>query len=117
MPSQFTTFRFETGYRYANVPYWTGRQGITPPGANYTNDLTNPAHFICSNGADSGIGAGGIVANNTGNYLQDLNIGAAETACFNIEGGGEGTPGIGNIWQPDMRKSQWENTISIMVKL
>ncbi len=116
MPSQFTTFRFETGYRYANVPYWTGRQGITPPGANYTNDLTNPAHFICSNGADSGVGAGGIIANNTGNYLQDLNIGTAESACATIEGF-SGPPSINNIWQPDMRKSQWENTIAIMVKL
>jgi hypothetical protein len=116
MPSQFVTFRFETGYRYANVPYWTGRQGITPPGANYSLPLTNPAHFICSNGADSGIGAGGI-SDNSGNYLLDANLGSAETACFNMEGGGAGTPGIGNIWQPDLRKSQWENTIAIMVKL
>jgi len=123
MPSQFTTFRFETGYRYANVPYWTGRQGITPPGANYTNDLTNPAHFICSNGADSGVAAGGFATgpnglpyDNTGNYLNDLNIGTAENTCSQLEGGGsEGS--IGNIWRPDMRKSQWENTISIMVKL
>ncbi|HEY4709616.1 MAG TPA: outer membrane beta-barrel protein [Candidatus Acidoferrales bacterium] len=116
MPSQFVTFRFETGYRYANVPYWTGRQGITPPGANYSLPLTNPAHFVCSNGADSGIGAGGI-SDNSGNYLLDANLGSAETACFNMEGGGAGTPGIGNIWQPDLRKSQWENTIAIMVKL
>jgi len=115
MPSQFTTFRFETGYRYANVPYWTGRGGITPPGANYTVPNTHPQDFICSNGADSGIGAGGI-PNNSGNYLQDANIGAAETSCFNIEGGGEGSPSIANVWQPDMRKSQWANTISIMVK-
>jgi hypothetical protein len=116
MPSQFTTFRFETGYRYANVPYWTGRQGITPPGANYSLPTTNPSHFVCSNGADSGVGAGGI-ADNTGNYLHDANLGAAETACFNLEGGGgEGAPSLANVWQPDMRKSQWENTISIMVK-
>jgi hypothetical protein len=115
MPSQFTTFRFETGYRYANVPYWTGRQGITPPGANYSLPATNPSHFICSNGSDSGVGAGGI-ANNTGNYLQDANLGAAETSCFNLEGGGEGGPSLANIWQPDLRKSQWANTISIMVK-
>jgi hypothetical protein len=115
MPSQFTTFRFETGYRYANVLYWTGRQGITPPGANYSLPTTNPAHFVCSNGADSGVGAGGI-ADNTGNYLHDANLGSAETACFNLEGGGEGAPSIANVWQPDMRKSQWENTISIMVK-
>jgi hypothetical protein len=109
MPSQYTTFRFETGYRYANVPYWTGRQGITPPGANYSLPNTSPGHFLCSNGADSGIGAGGI-ADNTGNYLHDANLGAAEVAC----GGAEGN--LSNIWQPDLRKSQWANTISIMVK-
>jgi hypothetical protein len=109
MPSQFTTFRFETGYRYANVPYWTGRQGITPPGANYSLPSTNPGHFLCSNGNDSGIGAGGISGDNTGNIKNDANIGAVEAAC--------GTPGsLAGVWQPDLRKSQWENTIAIMVK-
>ena len=34
MPQQFITFRGEFGYRHANVPYFTGRQGITPPGGN-----------------------------------------------------------------------------------
>ena len=112
MPSQFTTFRFETGYRYANVPYWTGREGITPPGANYTVPTTSPADFLCANGTDSGFGAGGITTNNTGNILGDANIGAAEAVC----GPRTGLSGIASIWQPDMRKSQWENTIAIMVK-
>lgn len=30
MPKQYITFRAEYGYRHANVPYWTGRGGITP---------------------------------------------------------------------------------------
>src|SRR6201981_687297 len=30
MPRQYITFRWEYGYRHANVPYWTGRGGITP---------------------------------------------------------------------------------------
>ncbi len=34
MPSQFITFRWELGYRHANVPYWTGRGGITPIAGN-----------------------------------------------------------------------------------
>ena len=116
MPSQFTTFRFETGYRHSNVPYWTGRQGLTPPGANYSLPSTNPADFICSNGASSGVTAGGATAP-SGSILSDPNLPAAETACFNIEGGGSSSaPSLSNIWQPDLRKSQWENTISIMVK-
>jgi len=34
MPRQWITFRAEYGYRHANVPYWTGNGGITPPGGN-----------------------------------------------------------------------------------
>jgi hypothetical protein len=34
MPRQYITFRWEYGYRHANVPYFTGRGGITPPGGN-----------------------------------------------------------------------------------
>ncbi len=34
MPKQYITFRSEFGYRHANVPYWTGSGGITPPGGN-----------------------------------------------------------------------------------
>ena len=30
MPQQYITFRTEYGYRHANVPYWSGRGGITP---------------------------------------------------------------------------------------
>ena len=30
MPRQYITFRAEYGYRHANVPYWSGRGGITP---------------------------------------------------------------------------------------
>jgi hypothetical protein len=34
MPSQFVTFRIEDNYRGANVPYFSGPGGITPPGGN-----------------------------------------------------------------------------------
>jgi hypothetical protein len=34
MPKEYITFRTEYGYRHANVPYFTGRGGITPPGGN-----------------------------------------------------------------------------------
>jgi len=30
MPREYITFRTEYGYRHANVPYWSGRGGITP---------------------------------------------------------------------------------------
>jgi hypothetical protein len=34
MPRQYITFRWEYGYRHADVPYFSGRGGITPPGGN-----------------------------------------------------------------------------------
>ena len=34
MPSQYITFRWEFDHRAANVPYFTGRGGITPPEGN-----------------------------------------------------------------------------------
>ncbi len=34
MPSQYITFRAELVYRHANVPYFSGPGGITPPGGN-----------------------------------------------------------------------------------
>src|SRR6185503_4652150 len=34
LPSQYATFRFEYSHRAANVPYFTGAGGITPPGGN-----------------------------------------------------------------------------------
>jgi hypothetical protein len=34
MPSQYITFRWEFDHRAANVPYFSGRGGVTPPGGN-----------------------------------------------------------------------------------
>ena len=37
MPSQYITFRWEFDHRHANVPYWSGPGGVTPPGGNNGN--------------------------------------------------------------------------------
>lgn len=47
MPSQYITFRWEFDHRAANVPYWTGPGGITPPGGNNGT----PGSFVCMNGS------------------------------------------------------------------
>jgi hypothetical protein len=47
MPSQYITFRWEFDHRAANVPYWTGSGGITPPGGNNGS----PASFVCLDGS------------------------------------------------------------------
>ena len=87
MPSQFITFRAEMGYRHFDVPYWSGRGGVTPPGGNNGS----PGQFACSTGAPSG--------------TNDLTT--AESNC----GGG-----IQNVWFPDLRNGQIVNTLAIMVK-
>ena len=110
MPSQFITFRAETGYRYANVPYFSGRHGITPPGGNvaplsYNGTVGSSASYICTNGATSVVSS---FANYSGYGLPVDNVGNAVTnTCTSI--------GM-TLWQPDLRKSQWAETLSIMVK-
>jgi hypothetical protein len=42
MPLQFVTFRLEGNHRAANVPYFTGAGGITPPGGN----TGSPSSFV-----------------------------------------------------------------------
>src|SRR5437868_9693605 len=34
MPSEYIAFRWEFNHRAANVPYWSGAGGVTPPGGN-----------------------------------------------------------------------------------
>ncbi len=87
MPKQYITFRWEYDYRHANVPYWTGRGGITPPGGN--NGF--PQFFACSNGSSSG----------------QTSLGPAETAC----GGG-----ASSVFFPDLRRDESFIDMSILVK-
>jgi hypothetical protein len=87
MPKQYVTFRWEYDYRHANVPYWSGRGGITPPGGN--NNF--PQFYACSNGSSSG----------------QTSLGPAETAC----GGG-----LSSVWFPDLRRDESFIDMSIMVK-
>lgn len=86
MPAQYFTFRSEFGYRHANVPYFSGRHGLTPPGGNNGS----PGNYVCSNGSTSGV--------------SDLTM--AQTACG----------GPSSIWYPDLRKSQALVIFSILVK-
>jgi len=42
MPSQYVTFRMEYDHRHANVPYFAGAGGVTPPGGN----TGSPGSFV-----------------------------------------------------------------------
>jgi hypothetical protein len=92
MPKQYITFRTEYGYRHANVPYWTGRGGITP-GVNTTpSTVPNP-------------GAGSVVGNTTfvpGPFL-------SATPGFTCVAGTSG-------FCPDLRKDEPSVRVAIMVK-
>ena len=49
MPKPYFTFWAEAGYRHSDVPYFSGRGGITPPGGN--NGL--PQYYTCMTGASA----------------------------------------------------------------
>ena len=46
MPSQYITFRWEYNHRAANVPYFSGSGGVTPPGGN----TATPGGLACLSG-------------------------------------------------------------------
>jgi hypothetical protein len=89
MPKQYITFRWEYDYRHANVPYWTGRGGITPPGGN----TGTPTDYICNNGVSSG----------------QESLGPATTFCTSA-------PQNSSVWFPDLRKDESFIDMSILVK-
>jgi hypothetical protein len=101
MPAQFITFRLETGYRYSDVPYWSGRRGITPPASAGGPPLNNgqPTQYACANGTPSGQGYG--------------NLQAAANFCAGVASGANPATAI---WWPDLRTNQTVSTIAIMVR-
>jgi hypothetical protein len=116
MPAQYITFRFESGYRHANVPYWSGREGITPPGGNVAPVANNGvvgtgASYICTNGSTSAVSD--FTPSGLG-FTVD-NAGGAVAASCAAQYDASGSPSW-TAWQPDLRKGQAVNTIAIMVK-
>ena len=92
MPRQWLTFRWEYDYRHANVPYWTGRGGITPPGSGgvpYTNNGFSQ-YYACL----------------SGNSSMTTSLTQAYTNCG----------GPNSVWFPDLRRDQSMVNIDIMVK-
>jgi hypothetical protein len=86
MPREHITWWLEGVYRHSDIPYWTGRGGITPPGGN--NGAPN--QFACMSGAPSG--------------TNDLATATANCAP------------LGGVWFPDMRHGQATISAGILVK-
>ena len=62
MPSQYITFRWEYNHRAANVPYFSGSGGVTPPGGN----TGTPGSLVCLSGFTTCDGS------STNTWLPDL---------------------------------------------
>jgi len=97
MPRQWLTFRWEYDYRHANVPYWSGHGGVTPPGSTgvpYTNN-GYPQYYACLNGSPA------QTSGSPDTLLQ------AQSAC-----GAQGS----SVWFPDLRRDELLFDFDIMVK-
>ncbi len=86
MPKEYITWWAEVGYRHSDVPYFSGRGGITPPGGN--NGY--PQYYTCMSGATSGTAV----------------LAAAQAACG----------GASDVWFPDLRRSTSSLGVGVMVK-
>jgi hypothetical protein len=90
MPRQYITWWAEVGYRHADVPYFAGRGGVTPPGFPLGGTNGAPGQFACMNGAPSG--------------TSDLP--SATSNCSSV----------GGVWFPDLRRSEAKFSVGVMVK-
>ncbi len=90
MPKQWMTLRLEGDYRHANVPYWSGPGGVTPPAFLGSPTGTNngyPSQYVCMDGTPAG---------------QTL----TSSSCS----------ANGGVWYPDLRKDEILFDIDLMVK-
>jgi hypothetical protein len=87
MPKKYITWWLEGVYRHSDIPYWTGRGGITPPGGN----TGAPNQYVCATGGSAGT----------------ADLATAQANC----GGGPSS-----IWYPDLRRGQATISAGVMVK-
>src|SRR5262249_8162580 len=92
MPRQYITFRWEYGYRHANVPYFSGRGGITPG--------VNPSPSVIP-----GLTAGSLVGDTS--FAPGPSL--SPTPGFTCS---QGTTGF----CPDLRKIEQSFRMALMVK-
>jgi hypothetical protein len=86
MPKEYLTWWIETGYRHSDVPYFTGRGGVTPPKGN--NGF--PQYYTCMSGTSAGTS----------------DLAAAQVACG----------GASQVWFPDLRRSEAKLSAGVLVR-
>ena len=112
MPKTWLTWWAEIGYRHSDQPYWTGRNGITPPGGN----TGSPANYVCTNGTSSAALPSNSPSSPTGftpsgnGFLVDNTGGAVASACTATFGSGF------TAWFPDLVKNQGAASVGVMVR-
>ncbi len=120
MPSQWLTFRWEMGYRHSDIPYYSGRGGITPPNGNNAFSNTGaPASYVCTNGATSEVSTFSPSGNGFGvdnNGKSSDGGGNVDQACDLQNRTSPSTPSGWYAWAPDLRKSQINATFAIMTR-
>lgn len=90
MPKQWMTLRVEGDYRHANVPYWSGPGGVTPPAFLGSSTGTNngyPSQYVCMDGTPAGTSL-------------------TSSSCSSD----------GGVWYPDLRKNETLIDIDLLVK-
>lgn len=102
MPRQWLTFRVEYDYRHANVNYWSGHGGVTPPntfGYSPGANNGNPQLFACMDGSS------------------DPNITDSMTGAAGYCGNGPiSSGGHGGLWRPDLRRNESLIDVDWMIK-
>jgi hypothetical protein len=115
MPRQWFTWRWEYGYRHSNIPYWSGKGGMTPPafaGAPWGVNNGSPTQFACMDGS--------AVPNPAGPYSSGTvpygTTGTGAPAFASSFCGTNSSGPHGGVWYPDLRKDEQYIDIDLMVK-
>ena len=112
MPVEWLTWRWEYGYRHANVPYWAGHGGVTPPpylNAPYGTNNGSPTDFACMDG--SAVPGEGQVT-----YSGLTPIAPAAVSAYCGTASGAGFNGHGGVWFPSLQRDQQYVDIDLEVK-
>ncbi len=115
MPVQWLTWRWEYGYRHANVPYWAGHRGVTPPpylGAPYGANNGSPTDFACNDG--SAVPGEGQVTYSPSAPMTP--IAPAFVTAYCGAASGPGFNGHGGVWFPALQRDQQYVDIDLEVK-
>ncbi len=116
MPREWVTWRWEYGLRGSNIPYWNGRNGMTPPafaGAPWGVNNNAPTQFACNDGS--------AVPDPNGPYTSGQvpfgTKGTGAPAFANNFCNGVTSPiSHGGVWYPDLEKDEHYVDIDLMVK-